>query len=133
MKATIIMHCQAYRLISAYLLLSTGLHAVNISIILNNMPVWYCILIYDAFSLYKCLDILRKRLYVTGNWKVFLTVGIGVIAAVTAVVLLVVGSVLSTPNGKYACLNIVVVPEVCSSNICFSMVLVYLAGLVKPV
>ena len=46
---------------------------------------------------------------------------IGVIAAVTAAVLLVVGSVLSTQNGQYTCLNIssyVVVLEVCSSNIC---------------
>ena len=39
----------------------------------------------------------------------------------TAAVLLVVGSVLSTLNGQYTCLNIssyVVVLEVCSSNIC---------------
>ena len=46
---------------------------------------------------------------------------IGVIAAVTAAVLLIVGSVLSTQNGQYTCLNIssyVVVLEVCSSNIC---------------
>ena len=47
---------------------------------------------------------------------------IGMIAAVTAAVLLIVGSVLSTQNGQYTCLNIssyvVVVLEVCSSNIC---------------
>ena len=46
---------------------------------------------------------------------------IGVIAAVPAAVLLIVGSVLSTQNGQYTCLNIssyVVVLEVCSSNIC---------------
>ena len=46
---------------------------------------------------------------------------IGVTAAVPAAVLVVVGSVLSTQNGQYTCLNIssyVVVLEVCSSNIC---------------
>ena len=46
---------------------------------------------------------------------------IGMIAATTAAVLVVVGSVLSTQNGQYTCLNIssyVVVLEVCSSNIC---------------
>ena len=45
---------------------------------------------------------------------------IGVIAAVTAAVLLIVGSALSTQNGQYICLNIssyVVVLEVCSCNI----------------
>ena len=46
---------------------------------------------------------------------------IAVTVTVTAAVLLVVGSVLSTHNGQYTCLNIsgyVVVLEVCSSNIC---------------
>ena len=46
---------------------------------------------------------------------------ITVTVMVTAAVLLVVGSVLSTQNGQYTCLNIssyIVVLEVCSSNIC---------------
>ena len=48
-------------------------------------------MIYDTISLYKCIEV--------DNLKWFIVTSIGVVTAVTATVLLVVGSVLSTQNG----------------------------------
>ena len=64
---------------------------------------------------------------------VAVVIAIAVTAAVTVPVLLVVGSVLSTQNGEYACLRSYVVMLKVYSHICYSMVLMYPPDLVEPV
>ena len=74
-------------------------------------------MLLNCYFFYKCLDDADDDKEDAWRWLC----RIGVTITVTAAVLLIVGSVLSTQNGQYTCLNIssyVVVLEVCSSNIC---------------
>ena len=86
----------------------------------TNAWVWYCISIYNATSMpmiWHCNAISScKGSMDNCNWKRLLVtvVGIGVVAAVTATVILIVRSALSTQNGWCSCL---------SNYICFNMVL----------